>query len=52
MARGEERVTLPPWQNVVLPPAVITGTVGLGLTVTLVVAEVAEQLLELVTVTE
>ena len=35
------RTTLPPEQKVVGPPAVIVGVVGVGLTVTLVVALVA-----------
>jgi choline-glycine betaine transporter len=52
VARGEERVTLPPWQNVVLPLAVITGVAGIAFTVTVVGAELAEQLLALLTVTE
>ena len=44
------RVTLPPWQNVVGPLALIEGA-GSGLTVTLVAALVAEHPLALVTVT-
>ena len=44
-------VTLLPAQNVVGPPAVIVAT-GVGLTVTVVGAEVVLQPLELVTVTE
>ena len=30
----EVRVTLPPWQKVVVPPAVMVGAAGKGLTVT------------------
>jgi hypothetical protein len=52
VATGEERVTLPPWQNVVLPLVVMTGVVGFAFTVTVVGAELAEQLLALLTVTE
>ena len=37
----EVRVTLPPAQKVVGPPAVIVGTAGVGFTVTVVAAEVA-----------
>jgi hypothetical protein len=44
------RVTEPPAQNVVGPPAVIVG-VGGGLTVTVVAAEVALQPFAFVTVT-
>jgi len=44
-------VTEPPAQNVVGPPAVITGVDGLALTVTDVAAEVALQPLAFVTVT-
>ena len=47
----EVRVTLPPGQNVVGPPAVIVA-VGAGLTVTGVGAVVALQPFALVTVTE
>lgn len=35
----EVNVTLPPWQNVVGPPAEITGVAGKGLTVTIVPAD-------------
>jgi hypothetical protein len=52
VATGEESVTLPPWQNVVLPLVVITGVAGFELTVTVVGPELAEQLLALLTVTE
>ena len=45
-------VTLPPWQKVVLPPAVIVGTAGLELTVTVVGVDVEEQPPAFVTVTE
>ena len=44
-------MTEPPSQNVVGPPALITGTAGLGLTVTIVAGEVAEQPFAFVTVT-
>ena len=47
----EVKVTLPPAQNVVAPPAVIVGVAGVGLTVTTVAAEVAEQLFASVTCT-
>jgi hypothetical protein len=52
VATGEESVTLPPWQNVVLPLPVITGVAGFAFTVTVVGAELAEQVLALLTVTE
>jgi hypothetical protein len=48
----EVSVTLPPWQNVVLPPADITGIAGLEFTVTTAGAEVAEQPPAFVMVTE
>jgi len=48
---GAVSVTEPPAQNVVEPPAVITGVDGFALTVTVVDAEVALQPLALVTVT-
>jgi len=35
-------VTLPPAQNVVVPPAVIVGVAGFGLTVTVVAVDVDE----------
>ena len=44
------RVTLPPEQNVVAPPAVIVG-VGLGFTVTVVAADIPVQPFPSVTVT-
>ena len=44
----EVRVTLPPAQKVVGPPAVMLGVAGRGFTVTTVGAEVAEQPLPLV----
>ena len=44
-------VTLPPSQNVVGPPAVMTGVAGRGLTVTAVAALVALQPLPSVVVT-
>ena len=37
------KVTLPPVQKVVAPPAEIVGVAGVGLTVTVVAVEVAEQ---------
>ncbi len=43
VADDEVRVTDPPAQNVVGPPAVIVGVAGSGLTVTVVAVEVAEQ---------
>ena len=52
MAALDVSVTLPPWQKVVLPPAVIVGVTGFELTVTAVGADVAEQPDALVTVTE
>jgi len=48
---GAVSVTEPPSQNVVAPPAVITGVDGLAFTVTAVDAEVALQPLAFVTVT-
>jgi hypothetical protein len=39
LALLEVRVTLPPSQNVVAPPAVIVGVAGTGFTVTVVAAE-------------
>jgi len=48
---GAVSVTEPPAQNVVGPPAVITGVGGVALTVTVVAADVALQPLALVTVT-
>ena len=34
VAADEVSVTLPPWQNVVAPPAAIVGVAGVGFTVT------------------
>ena len=48
----EVNTTDPPAQNVVGPPAVITGTEGIGLTVTVVGADVDVQPKPLLTVTE
>ena len=48
----EVSVTVPPWQNVVLPPAVMVGVTGLAFTVTVVDAEVDEHPAAFVTVTE
>lgn len=45
-------VTLPPWQKVVAPEAVIVGVAGNGVTVTFVLAETAEVQPEFVTETE
>ena len=42
MAEDEVKVTLPPSQKVVDPPAVMVGVAGNGVTVTVVPAEVAE----------
>ena len=39
----EVNVTLPPWQKVVAPLAVMVGVVGIGFTVTFTLADVAEQ---------
>ncbi len=50
MPAGAVRVTLPPWQNVVGPLALMVAE-GAGSTVTLVAAEVALQPLPFVTVT-
>ena len=47
----EVKVTLPPAQKVVAPPAVIVGVAGAGFTVTTVAVEVAEQPLPFVTCT-
>jgi hypothetical protein len=52
VAEVEVSVTLPPLQNVVLLPGVITGMVGFALTVTVVGAEVDEHPDAFVTVTE
>ncbi len=50
VAADDVRVTLPPAQNVVGPPALIVGCGGKGLTVTVVDVEAAEaQLLTVVT---
>ncbi len=43
LAEEEVKVTEPPEQKVVGPPAVIVGTVGSGFTVTVVVVDVDEQ---------
>ena len=43
LAEEDVSVTLPPEQKVVGPPAVIVGVAGVGFTVTVVGAEVAEQ---------
>jgi len=43
VAALEVSVTDPPLQNVVGPPGVIVGVGGIGLTVTVVVAEGAEE---------
>jgi hypothetical protein len=43
LAEDEVSVTLPPEQNVVGPPAEIVGVAGVGFTVTVVPADVAEQ---------
>ena len=42
LAEDEVKVTLPPEQKVVGPPAVIVGVAGVGFTVTTVPAEVVE----------
>lgn len=47
----EVKVTLPPWQKVVAPLAEMVGVVGFEFTVTVVVADVAEQPFAPVTVT-
>jgi hypothetical protein len=52
LAELDVKITLPPWQKVVLLPGVIVGIVGFKLTVTAVVADVAEHPEALVTVTE
>jgi hypothetical protein len=48
---GAFKITDPPAQNVVGPPAVITGIAGKGFTVTVVATEVAEHPFAFVTVT-
>ena len=48
----EVKVTLPPEQKLVGPPAVIVGVVGAGFTVTLIVLEAAEAQPPLFTTTE
>lgn len=50
-ADDEVSVTLPPWQNVVGPPALIVGVEGIGLTVTTFAIEGDEVHPILVTVT-
>ena len=52
VAEPDVNVTLPPWQNVVLPPGVIDGIAGFEFTVIVVGAEEAEHPPELVMVTE
>lgn len=52
VADDDVRITEPPAQKVVEPPAVIVGVAGFAFTVTVVVADVAEQPEPLVTVTE
>jgi hypothetical protein len=51
VAEEEVKVTEPPVQNVVAPPAVIVGVAGFAFTVTTVAAEVAEHPEPFVTVT-
>ena len=51
LAALDVSVTLPPAQKVVGPPGVIVGVAGIGLTVTVVPAEVALQPLPSATVT-
>ena len=51
VADDEVKVTLPPWQNVVAPDAVIVGVAGNGFTVTVVAAEIAEVHVPLLTET-
>lgn len=51
VVEDEVKITEPPEQKVVGPPAVIVGVAGSGFTVTAVAAEVAEQLFPFVTVT-
>ena len=52
VADDEVKVTLPPWQKVVAPEAVIVGVTGNALTVITVGAEAAELQVPLFTVTE
>ena len=42
MAGLDVSVTLPPWQNVMLPPAVIVGVAGNGFTKTVVANDAAD----------
>lgn len=51
LAEEEVKVTEPPAQKVVGPPAVIVGVAGFAFTVTTVAADVAEQPEPFVTVT-
>ena len=51
VADEDVKVTLPPWQKVVAPEAVIVGVAGNALTVTKVAAEVAELQVPLLTKT-
>mgnify|MGYP006967594978 CR=1 FL=1 len=52
LAALEVKVTLPPWQKVVAPLVEMVGVVGFEFTVTVVVADVAEQPFAPKTVTE
>ena len=52
VADDEVKVTLPPWQKVVAPEAVIVGVSGNALTVTVVAADAAELQVPLFTETE
>ena len=52
VADDEVSVTLPPWQKVVAPEAVMVGVAGNALTVTVVAADAAELQVPLFTVTE
>jgi len=42
VADDDVKVTLPPWQKVVAPDAVIVGVAGIGFTVTVVAADVVD----------
>ena len=52
VADEEVNTTFPPWQNVVAEPALIVGVAGVGLTVTIVPVDAADEQLPLLTETE
>ena len=52
VAEDEVNVTLPLWQNIVAPEVDIVGVAGKAFTVTVVAADVADEQVPLLTVTE